>query len=541
VLNGWMEFSIGTRLKVAADFDAVVIGSGFGSAVAALRLAEANYRVVVLERGRRWQRQEYPSVTKSDWIWNESEPTQSNGWFDFRFLGNISTVAAAGVGGGSLHFANVVIDAEKDLFDSGWPPEITFQEMARYYQKVFDVLKPRKIPANQFSNRTKLMKEAANAAGFGAQYDEVGLNINFNESYSYDASRPPHEADSVIAPNADGIQQGFCVHLGQCVLGCPVEARNTLALNYIPRAEKHHAEVRPLHIVRNVEPFTGGYRVHYDRIDHGKLERGFVTGRVVVVSAGSIGSTELLLRCQKQHKSLPNLGKMLGGKWCTNANYLSPAFHPGRAVFPSRGPTISAGIRFFGNNAYKRSRFMIEDGGVPDLLAQFKENLKSPRGDAKKFSDALGAVYDGLNQQPFDDLMPWFAQGRDEPIGKFRVERWFLGLFGDYVLRLSWDTNGAKKVLDAIQEIHRILAEKTGGNIFIQLPDAPVTPHPLGGCPMASSPEDGVVKHQGETFAYRNLYVADGAIVPRAVGHNPSKTIAALSERIVEGIVREGR
>jgi cholesterol oxidase len=526
---------------VATDFDAVVIGSGFGGAVAALRLAEGNYRVLILERGRRWKREEYPSISKSDWIWNESDPAQNNGWFDFRFLGNISTVAAAGVGGGSLHFANVVIDAEKDLFDSGWPPQITFQEMTRYYQKVFDVLRPRKIPANQFSNRTKLMKEAANLAGFGAQYDEVDLNIHFDEQYAYDASREPRAEDSVMKPNADGLEQGFCVHLGQCVLGCPVEARNTLALNYIPRAEKRGAEVRPLHIVRKIEPLAGGYRIHFDRIDQGTLKPGSVTARVVVVAAGSVGSTELLLRCQKQHKTLPKLGAMLGGRWCTNANYLSPAFHAGRAIYPSRGPTISAGIRFFGDHDYKGSRFMIEDGGVPDLLAEFKENLKNPRGDARKFRDALGAVYDGLNQQPFDDLMPWFAQGRDEPIGKFRVERWFFGLFGDYVLRLSWDTDGARKVLDAIQEIHRKLAEKTGGEFIIQLPDAPVTPHPLGGCPMAARPEDGVVNHLGETFAYRNLYVADGAIVPRAVGHNPSKTIAALSERIVESIVKEGR
>jgi hypothetical protein len=124
------------------------------------------------------------------------------------------------------------------------------------------------------------------------------------------------------------------------------------------------------------------------------------------------------LRCQKQHKSLPNLGKMMGAKWCTNANYLTLAFHPGRKVYPSRGPTITAGIRFFGDNNYKGSRFMIEDGGVPDLLFDSKENLKNPTGEAQRFGDALRELYKGLNQQPFETLMPWFAQGRDEPIGK---------------------------------------------------------------------------------------------------------------------------
>src|SRR4026209_1577797 len=287
------------------EFDAIIIGSGFGGAVSALRLAEGGYDVLVLERGRRWKREEYPSITRSDWLWNEAHPERSNGWLDIRQHGNIGTVAGAGVGGGSLHFANVVIDALEDFFQAGWPPEINLGVLAPYYQKVSDILQPRKIPTNQFSNRTKLLKEAAQLAGFAAQYDEVELGIKFDPNYAYDASREPRVEDSVMTPNADGLPQGFCVHLGQCELGCPVEARNTLALNYIPRAEKKGAEVRPNHVVRNIEPVSGGYRVHYDHIQQGTLKRGSVTGRVVIVSGGSIGSTELALRCQKQHKSLP--------------------------------------------------------------------------------------------------------------------------------------------------------------------------------------------------------------------------------------------
>lgn len=223
---------------MATDFDVVIIGSGFGGAVSALRLAEGGYKVLVLERGRRWVREQYPSVTQKDWLWNERRPAETNGWLDIRLHGKIGTVAGAGVGGGSLHFANVVIDAHEDFFKAGWPPEINFQVLAPYYQKVSDVLHPRRIPSNQHSNRTKLLKEAALLAGFAAQYEEVDLNIKFEETYSYDASRVPRAEDSVMTPNPDGLEQGFCVHLGQCVLGCPVEARNTLALNYIPRAEK---------------------------------------------------------------------------------------------------------------------------------------------------------------------------------------------------------------------------------------------------------------------------------------------------------------
>lgn len=523
---------------MANDFDAIVIGSGFGGAVSALRLSEAGYDVLVLERGRRWKREEYPSITRKDWLWNELSPANTNGWFDIRLFNGIGTIAAAGVGGGSLHFANVVIDAHEDFFNAGWPPEINYQILQPYYQKVSDVLHPRKLPANQFNNRTKLLKEAALLNGFAAQYEEVDLNIKFDDNYNYDSSKVPRQEDSVMTPNADGIEQGFCVHLGACVLGCPVEARNTLALNYLPRAEKHGAQVAPLHLVRKIEPIAGGYRVHYDKIQNGSLKAGSFTGRIVVVSGGSIGSTELLLRCQKQHKTLPNLGAMLGSKWCTNANYLTPAFHD-RKVYPSRGPTITAGIRFFGNNAFNGQRFMIEDGGVPDFLAEYKANMKNPGGDAKTFGSTLSTFVQGLDNQPFDNLMPWFSQGRDEPTGKFTVEK-FLG-FGDHMLKLKWNTSAARKVLDAIQEVHRRLAAKTGGDILMQLPNQTITPHPLGGVPLGQTKDTGVVNHLGESFAYKNLYVADGSIMPAPVGHNPSKTIAALSERIVESIVKEGR
>lgn len=526
---------------MTTDFDAAIIGSGFGGAVAACRLAEAGYRVVLVERGKEWKRQEYPGVSRRDWIWNEKDPAHDHGWLDVRHFGTIATIAGAGVGGGSLHFANVVIDAQSDLFDDGWPPEITFQELQPYYQKVSDVLKPRKIPSNQLSNRTKLLRAAAVSAGFQAQYDEVELAVTFNDQYAYDATREPRQEDSVETDNGHGLKQGFCVHLGLCDLGCPVEARNTLALNYVPMARRHGAVVRPLHIVRVIEPVAEGYRVRFDRIARGGLEAGSLTARVVIVAGGSIGSTELLLRCRDQHGTLRRISAALGTRWCTNANYLTFAVHRGQRVYPGRGPTISAGIRFFGANSYKGERVMMEDGGLPNLLTEYQDRMAKPQGDAKPFADGLQRLGDLLRREPFDEIMPWFAQGRDMPTGTFRIERWFLGWFGPYVLRLSWDPSGARKVLDAIQELHRTLATSTGGTVLFQLPDAPITPHPHGGAPMASSAPRGVVDHRGEVFGYRNLYVADGSILPRPVGHNPSKTIAALSERIAAIIVQEGR
>ena len=267
---------------MATDFDAVVIGSGFGGAVAALRLAEGGYSVVVLERGRRWEREEYPSITRSDWLWDENHPERTNGWWISATM-EISVPWRSGRGRRVASLREC--SSTRSRISSKLAASGDQLSSARaYYRRVSDVLNPRKIPSNQFSNRTKLLREAALAAGFGAQYEELDLNIKFEDSYAYDASREPRVEDSVMKPNADGIDQGFCVHLGQCELGCPVEARNTLALNYIPRAEKKGAEVRPLHLVRKIEPFTFGYRVHFDRIENGKLIPGSVTARIVVVS-----------------------------------------------------------------------------------------------------------------------------------------------------------------------------------------------------------------------------------------------------------------
>ncbi len=399
----------------------------------------------------------------------------------------------------------------------------------KYYPNVSSVLDPAKIPPNQFSNRTRLLREAARKAGFENRYEEVELAVRFDEEYEYDPANAPNAEDTEFKANAEGIEQGFCVHLGQCPLGCPVEARNTLALNYIPRAERFGAEVRPLHIVRRIEPEADGYRVHYDRIQPGGLQPGSVSARIAIVAAGSVGSTELLLRCRDQYKTLPNLGPRLGHNWCSNANYLTLAAHRGKDVFPTRDPTISAAIKFLGVNHHKGSRFVIEDGGFPSLLEEYRENLKKPSGEARHFENALKLLYGGLRREPLQNIMPWFAQGRDEPVGRFSLRRWFLGILGERRnLHLSWSRQGARKVLDAIREIHRALAKETAGKVFIQLPDALITPHPLGGCPMGNTAADGVVDHRGAVFGYKNLYVADGAIIPRAIGHNPSKRIAAL-------------
>ena len=167
---------------MSTDFDAVVIGSGFGGAVTAARLAEAGYRVLVLERGRRWEVKDYPRDLNDAWVWDHNHPERRNGWLELRTFPNMSIAQGAGVGGGSLIYANISVEAKPDLFEQGWPPEITFAELKPYYDKVGSMLNLQKVPENQWAARTRLVKEAAEKTGFGERFRLLDLAVSSSHS-----------------------------------------------------------------------------------------------------------------------------------------------------------------------------------------------------------------------------------------------------------------------------------------------------------------------------------------------------------------------
>ncbi len=536
------------------DTDVIVIGSGFGGAVTACRLAEAGYRVLILERGRRWQVQEYPSQTQKDWLWDHEHPERENGWIDLRVFPHnsinprMAVVAGSAVGGGSLIYANISVDAKPDVFASGWPAEITFDELKPFYHRVGKMLDLQQVPKNQWPERTRLMQEAAEKIGFGDRFRQLDLAVSFDEDWHYGLDDPFDSRHSKTFTNRQGQQQGTCVHLGYCDIGCPVKAKNTLDLNYIPRAEKHGAEVRALHLVRWIERQEDGYRVHFERIANRRRESGQVSARIVIVAAGTMGTNELLLRCRDDFKSLPRLSRTLGTGWSSNGDFLTPAFHR-RIVDPTRGPTITSAIDFLGENNLDGEHFFIEDGGFPDVIRAYVEGKRSANNlVATNLYAGLRRLLDhgdaDTEHDALDHAMPWFSQGRDAANGTLSLSRKWT-LFGPLELDLDWDVRASLGVFEAISRMHTRLAEATEGNPLAALPwmltKALVTPHPLGGCRPSNSVREGVVKHSGEVHNYRNLYVADGAVVPKAIGANPSKTIAALAERTAQIIIDEGR
>jgi cholesterol oxidase len=294
--------------------------------------------------------------------------------------------------------------------------------------------------------------------------------------------------------------------------------------------------VKPLHIVKSIRPVSDGYEVFYKEILSETLVTGSVTGRIVIVAAGSLGSTELLLNCREDAASLPNLSDRLGHNWSSNGDFLTPAIHLGRDVVPTRGPTITAAVDLL-DGAFAGQAVFIEDGGLPNVADAELRRLAEQEGADDRERALIATVRLLFTSGALRSVMPWFAQSRDAGDGQLSLR--------NGKLFLAWNSAKSKKTIDAVVALHQQMALRTGG-----LPLTPltwttcgdlITPHPLGGCNMATSAAQGVVDHKGEAFNYRNLFVADGAIIPEALGLNPSRTIAALAEHIAAGIVAEQR
>src|SRR5688572_31051592 len=396
------------------SFDAIVIGSGFGGAITARRLAEKGMRVLVLERGRRWEVDQDPRKPTDAWIFSHDRPAVFNGWMDIRFFRRMAVALAAGVGGGSLAYSSVAVEANAAVFAEGWPAEITYAELKPYYETVAREMDLQVIPDGQLTNRFVLAREAARNLGHADRFAKAPLAVSFSDDWNYQLEDPFNPRHSRQFTNAHGQHQGTCIHLGNCDIGCDVRAKNSLDVNYIPRAEQRGAEVRPLHLVRLIEPLGGKYRVVFDRVEQGRTIRGQETAERVVLAAGSLGTTELLLRCRDQYRTLPALSPTLGSRWSANANFISMAtYAENDRVRQSTGPTIASMLDFT-DGSFRDQRFVVEDDGFPNLLlntikAYFDNGVRTRLGKhlLKELEEYL------RDDSPLRSMMVWLSAGKD--------------------------------------------------------------------------------------------------------------------------------
>jgi cholesterol oxidase len=525
---------------MANRWDAIVVGSGFGGAVAACRLSEAGARVLVLERGRRWGPDTFPRGPNAPWFYSHDHAATHNGWLDLRVMGRLVVAMGAGVGGGSLCYSSVLLVPPADRFATGWPPEITAESLAPYYDRAKSMLLPRPIPEGQTTRRADLLRRSAEKLGWSNRYSKVPLAIRFDDSWNYDLENAVDAARSKPVNNDQGHRQGTCVHLGNCDIGCDVLAKNTLDLNYIARAESLGAEVRPLCLVRWLRPEGSHWRVGFDRIDGGQYFAKEELADKVVLAAGSLGTTELLLRSRDEYRTLDKLSPRLGMGFSPNANVLSPDFYPTSAdIRQSLGPTISSGLEF-GDGAVRGERFVIQDDGFPNLLFNV---LKSRGRRPSLLTWVLGRdLRRGVGElNPLGNVMVWLGAGVDAGDGRLTLRRHLLR-FWKRSLSIHWSVEPSRGVVEAILNTHRELSKAGGGALYVPLFwrifRGMTTVHPLGGCGIGRQSSGGVVDHAGEVFGHPGLFVLDGASLPMPIGRNPSLTITALSERAAEMMTR---
>jgi len=522
-------------------YDVVVIGSGFGGAITAARLAEDGARVAVLERGKRWDKSEFPRTTGqvAGGFW---ERGKAYGLVEYRAFKRMDVIAGCGVGGGSLHYFNVHLRAPERIFDGPrWPERFSRALLDPYYDRVQEKMesKPLVPPAGrELPERTRVFVDAAERAGKDASLVDIAVYTGAERA------------------NASGVRQDPCTYCGNCLLGCHVHAKNTLDITYLAGAEaSHDLEVFPLHSAVNIEPVDGGrYRVSFERHAARDPAAAPAPGRVmadrVVVAAGTLGSTELLLRCRDVHKSLPKLGDMLGRYFSGNGDFLIPgACDVTGMVDPGLGPSITAKlICDTGDNIVT-----VEDLGLPDPFFWFLEGALPPRGSRlwgllklagsylwqslgfgvgrNRVSNEIGNLVDGGRTTR---LLPYLGMGTDAADGRLQLR--------DGDIDVVWSHKRSRAMFKQMEGILREVSEASGGRYATSpLWRWPLrkllTAHPLGGCAMGETAESGVVDHTGQVWDYPGLFVIDGSIIPSALAVNPSLTIGALSERAAQWMI----
>jgi cholesterol oxidase len=559
-------------------YEAIIVGSGFGGAVTACRLAKRwPGRVLVLERGKRYSLGSFPRTphAMANNFWNtalekRARPAaltaiEQRGLFDVRNFKNIDVVLSAGLGGGSLIYANVFLEPPDAVFGDRWPRSCRKARLEPYYRICKDVLGARPIPDMAGDRRRILRTEMFQkvARQLGRHSALVDINVFFGNDFQNPL--PPGVQDR----NRHGALQTSCVYCAECDIGCNYQAKNTLDLNYLFRAETiHGALIRTEHLVDRIVPVNerdeddaaadgnGGYRVYYRDLAQGGALHDALANRVVV-SAGSLGSTELLLRCRDVFKALPRLSWQLGKHFSGNGDFLGFVVGTKEPAEPNYGPVITQAIDFNLFHGFEADHaFIVEDASYPAFAAWFVEGAKPGflrLGSLwRALKDVLVRMRGGSSGGPIGyalhDLLRGDLSYHTAVLLSMGVDRsnGLMTLGRDGWLDLGWPTKDSRPLYDAILAAGKAFRRETGADLYFAMPSwwwpirKNVSVHPLGGCVLSDTPETGVTSAAPATFGqlhgYRNLYVADGAIVPAAVGANPTATIAALSEMVAEGI-----
>ena len=517
------------------DYDWLVIGSGFGGSVSALRLVEKDYSVGVLECGKRFADSELPRNTGDLRRYFWSPKLGLKGIFRLTTFKDVSVVSGCGVGGGSLGYANTLYVPPKKFFedrqwegmDENWETALAphYAEAQRMLGVVWN---EREDPADQ------LLRELGETLGVGDTYKKTPVGVFFGE---------PGETVADPFFGGEGPERTGCMLCGRCMVGCPHGAKNTLVKNYLYLAERRGARVMPERTVIDIRPLgrgdgSDGYEVESVRSGAWVLtERRVHRARGVVVAAGPLGTNKLLQRC-RLGGSLPRISHRLGELVRTNSEAILavtvPEDYPEDltervAITSSIYPDANTHIETvtYGQDGDSMSRLftlLVGDGTrVTRPLKLLGQILLHPRRFAKMLMPRHWSrrTIIVLVMQTLDNAIA--LRPRKGPLGSF----W---------LQTEQDPERPNPTfIPVANEAAEWLAKRTGGVAQSATTEAlfniPSTAHILGGAVIGKDPDHGVIDSRQHVLGYENLLVCDGSAIPANVGVNPSLTITALAER----------
>jgi cholesterol oxidase len=533
-------------------YPVVVIGSGYGGAIAASRLARAGQQVCVLERGREFQPGEYPDtlaearrqIQIDTPLGHEGPPTAL---FDFRVNDDIHVVMGCGLGGTSLINANVALAPDPRVFQHRAWPESFRNDVATRLKEAFEraeeMLKP--VPFPEHLPIPPKLAALTRAAAPGETVRRAPINVNFD----------------LEGPNHVGVVQHTCVRCGDCVSGCNYGAKNTLIMNYLPDAKNFGAEIFTEVEVHSLERQNGRWLIRYQVLYPGPARFGaeerFLTADIVILGAGSLGSTEILLR--SRDAGLP-VSPMLGHRFTGNGDVVAFGYNTEPEIrgvgFGERrpekmepvGPCITGVIDARATENLEDG-MVIEEGAIPGALGDLVPGGlalsaglvgRPPTLDPAAALAAVGRFVHGFlgpHAGAPRHTITYLVNAHDDGNGQLELD-------ARARVRVHWPGVGRQPIFRRIDERLRQATQTLRGThvrnpVWIPLLRHDlVTVHPLGGCVMADDAAHGVVNHRGQVFSgatgtsvYENLYVCDGAVIPRPLGVNPLLTISAVAER----------
>lgn len=506
------------------DYDVIVIGSGFGGSVAALRLSEKGYRVGVLEQGARWQPEDFPpnSWHLRKWVWRPK--VGCFGPMQLTALRDTFILSAAGVGGGSLIYGNTLYDPLDGFYrDPQWAGITDWRsELAPYYDQAKRMLGVAQNP--RFTAGDEYLRDVAEDLGVGHTFHATNVGVYFGTP----GQTVPDPFFGGVGPERAG-----CIFCAQCFTGCPHNAKNTTATNYLYLAEKAGAQVHPMTTVVDVRPMAGGGYV-VESVRTGQwIRKHRTTFRAdhVVFAAASLG-TQKLLHTLRDNGSLPAISPRLGELTRTNSEAILVAVSDRRtdladgvaissSIHPEPHTHVEACRYGKGSNVMFTLTTPLVDGSHHRLRRWALLNLRHPVRYVRSLN---------LRRASERSIILLVMQDVNNSLTTYRKR----GLFGKKMTTKQGEGEPNPTWIPAGHDVVRRLAAKMGGHPKGTIGDVvnvPMTGHFIGGCPIADSPENGVVDPYQRLFGYDGLHVIDGSTISANLGVNPSLTITAQSER----------